>query len=86
MWVKRIQFHIAIPVLAFCWGLICLCTGFIQNFAGLVVCRLLLGVFEGCLFPSMTLFLINWYRREEAATRIAFLYGMFAMSSWTIKV
>ncbi|KAH8811112.1 retrograde regulation protein 2 [Xylogone sp. PMI_703] len=80
MWVKRVQFHIAIPILTACWGLICLCTGFIQNFAGLVVCRLLLGIFEGCLFPSMTLLLVNWYKREEVATRIAFLYVGSALS------
>ena len=32
--------------LIFCWGVIMLCTGFVQNFAGLVVIRLLLGLFE----------------------------------------
>ncbi|KAG0648546.1 putative transporter [Hyphodiscus hymeniophilus] len=80
LFVKRVQFHIAIPVLAACWGIICLCTGFIQNFAGLVVCRLMLGIFEGCLFPSMTLLLLNWYKREEVATRISFLYIGSALS------
>jgi MFS family permease len=77
MLVKRVQFHLAIPILTCCWGVICLCMGFIQNFAGLVVCRLLLGIFEGCLFPSMTLFLVNWYKREEVATRISFLYSEY---------
>jgi len=80
MFVKRVKFHYAIPVLAFSWGIICLCTGFIQNFAGLVVTRLLLGIFEGCLFPSMTLLLLNWYKREEIATRISFLYIGSALS------
>lgn len=28
------------------WGIIMTCTGFVKNFAGLMVCRLLLGVFE----------------------------------------
>lgn len=32
--------------LIFCWGVIMLCTGFVQNFAGLVVIRFLLGLFE----------------------------------------
>lgn len=66
--------------------------GFIQNFAGLCVCRLLLGFFEGlvrlhlpeevdpdsfhrCLFPAMTLLLANWYRREELAQRISYLFS-----------
>jgi MFS family permease len=28
------------------WGIVMMCTGFVKNFAGLLVCRLLLGVFE----------------------------------------
>jgi hypothetical protein len=32
--------------LIFSWGVIMLCTGFVQNFAGLVVIRFLLGLFE----------------------------------------
>lgn len=32
--------------LIFLWGVIMTCTGFVQNFAGLVVIRFLLGLFE----------------------------------------
>lgn len=59
----------------FCWGLVCMCNGFVQNFAGLAVCRLILGFFEGCLFPSMTLLLANWYKREELAQRVSYLFS-----------
>lgn len=52
-----------------------MCTGFVQGFPSLAATRLLLGFFEGCLFPSMTLFLCDWYKREELATRISFLFG-----------
>lgn len=79
MLVKRLQFQRVIPVLVFSWGLVCMCMGFIQNYAGLIVCRLLLGTFEGCLFPSMTMFLLNWYRREEVGQRVCYLYGMFVL-------
>ena len=79
MYVKRLQFYRVIPVLVFCWGLVCMCTGFIQNYAGLIVCRLFLGTFEGCLFPSMTMFLLNWYRREEVGQRVCYLYGTFVL-------
>lgn len=58
--VKRLGFEIVIPAAALCWGVICLANGFVQNFAGLAVCRLLLGLFEGFLFPSLTLMLANW--------------------------
>ncbi|CZR54239.1 related to allantoate transport protein [Phialocephala subalpina] len=78
--VKRLQFNRVIPTITFCWGLVCMCTGFVQGFPSLIVTRILLGFFEGCLFPSMTLFLCNWYKRDELATRIAFLFIASALS------
>jgi len=73
--VKRLQFNRVIPAICCCWGLVCLGQGFVQSFAGLVVCRLLLGFFEGCLFPCLTLFLANWYKREELGLRIGYLFS-----------
>lgn len=58
--VKRLGFNRVIPTAALCWGVVCLANGFVQNFAGLAVCRMLLGMFEGFLFPSLTLMLANW--------------------------
>ncbi|KAK1767580.1 major facilitator superfamily domain-containing protein [Phialemonium atrogriseum] len=78
--VKRLQFNRVIPAITFCWGVVCLFTGLVQSFGPLVVTRVLLGFFEGCLFPSMTLFLCNWYKREELAVRIAFLFIASALS------
>ncbi|KAI8625579.1 retrograde regulation protein 2 [Xylariaceae sp. FL1651] len=78
--VKRLRFDRVIPVITLCWGLVCLFTGFVQSFGPLVVTRILLGFFEGCLFPSMTLFLCNWYKREELGVRIAFLFIASALS------
>jgi MFS family permease len=78
--VKRLSFNRVIPTITFFWGLVCLCTGFVQNFAGLVTTRIFLGFFEGCLFPSMTLFLCNWYTREELGIRIAYLFIASALS------
>jgi MFS family permease len=57
-----------------------MCNGFVRNFAGLCVCRLILGFFEGCLFPAMTLLWANWYKREELAQRISYLFIASALS------
>ncbi|KAI1749127.1 retrograde regulation protein 2 [Xylaria castorea] len=78
--VKRLRFDRVIPAITLCWGLVCLSTGFVQSFGPLVVTRVLLGFFEGCLFPSVTLFMCNWYKREELGVRIAFLFIASALS------
>jgi sugar phosphate permease len=78
--VKRLQFKRVLPTIAFGWGVVCMCIGFVQGFASLVALRLLLGFFEGCLFPSMTLFLANWYKREELGLRISYLFIASALS------
>ncbi|KAI1147981.1 retrograde regulation protein 2 [Nemania diffusa] len=78
--VKRLRFDRVIPVITLCWGIVCLSTGFIQSFGPLVVTRVLLGFFEGCLFPSLTLFLCNWYKREELGFRIALLFIASALA------
>ncbi len=31
-----------------------MCTGFVKSYAGLVVCRFLLGVFEAGVFPGVS--------------------------------
>ncbi|CEJ61549.1 Putative Permease of the major facilitator superfamily [Penicillium brasilianum] len=60
--------------LIFCWGVIMLCTGFVQNFAGLVVIRVLLGLFEAGFLPGAVLVISKWYLPNETQTRIAILY------------
>lgn len=34
-----------------------------------------------CLFPSMTLLLANWYRREELAQRVSYLFSQLPVYS-----
>ncbi len=75
LFARRLQFNRIIPAATVSWGLVCLCNGFVNDFGGLVACRLVLGLTEGFLFPSMTLMLATWFRREELATRISYLFS-----------
>ncbi|CAI7620762.1 unnamed protein product [Penicillium pancosmium] len=50
------------------------CTGFIKNFADLVVIRLLLGLFEAGFLPGAVLVISKWYLPDETQSRIAILY------------
>ncbi|KAF3058092.1 putative transporter C11D3.18C [Daldinia childiae] len=79
--VKRVGFNRVIPAAAACWGLCCLGNGFARNFGDLITCRLLMGMFEGFLMPSLTLMLANWYKRDEIGLRISYLFIASAISS-----
>ncbi|KAL8998966.1 MAG: hypothetical protein Q9169_002072 [Polycauliona sp. 2 TL-2023] len=56
------------------WGIIATLTGITQNYAGLIVCRLLLGLVEGGLFPGATVYLTLFYTKRELALRIGYLF------------
>ncbi|KAI1841242.1 hypothetical protein JX265_010146 [Neoarthrinium moseri] len=56
------------------WGIILLCTAAASNFAGLAVCRFLLGVFEAVITPSFMLIVSQWYKREKQPARAGMFY------------
>jgi len=55
------------------WGIFSALTGVIRNFWLLVVDRLLLGVAESLIFPSMLILLTNWFTRSERSRANAVL-------------
>lgn len=46
-------------ILVVSWGLIMTCTGLVQNFAGLMVTRLLLGAAEAGFFPGAVYLIVS---------------------------
>ncbi|KAH8597839.1 MFS transporter [Bisporella sp. PMI_857] len=66
--------------LAFCWGIISMCQGFVTTHAGLVACRFLLGVFESGAFPGSVYLISSYYKRHELQKRWTFFFssGLFA--------
>lgn len=69
-----------IAVLTVTWGIISTLTGLVQNFGGLVACRLLLGLVEGGLFPGLTIYLTMFYTKAELALRIGYLFVSSAIA------
>lgn len=55
-------------------------SSFVQNFAGLVACRLLLGAFEAGLFPGVILYLSMFYNKKSLSLRNACFYGTSAIA------
>ncbi|KAF9884353.1 hypothetical protein FE257_001866 [Aspergillus nanangensis] len=67
-------------ILITCWGIIMTLTGMVQNFAGLMVTRILLGIFEAGFFPGAVYLCTFWYMPKDLSTRIAFFYCASALS------
>jgi sugar phosphate permease len=68
--LKRVGPRYYLPFLVVGFGLVSLCTAFVNNFAGLMVVRVFLGVFEGGAFPGLAFFLSCFYKRNELLFRM----------------
>lgn len=86
MVAKRWKFERVLPALTVAFGIITLGNGWVTSYGGLAALRLILGLFQGCLFPCLALFVANWYKREELSVRMAFLFGTLPafISFWTV--
>jgi MFS family permease len=70
-----------LPTVVIVWGIVSGATGFVQNYAGLVALRFLVGVTEAPYFPGCIFFLSCWYTRSEMPSRIAIFYSGYTLSS-----
>ncbi|GAA5910880.1 hypothetical protein JCM8208_006676, partial [Rhodotorula glutinis] len=57
------------------WGVVSLCTAFVQTYEQLLAVRVLLGFTESPYFPGALFLLSTWYTKQELAFRTAFLYS-----------
>ncbi|KAK2008143.1 high-affinity nicotinic acid transporter [Colletotrichum eremochloae] len=80
MIIKRLQPARYLAGLTIAWGFVATFSAFVNNFAALVACRLLLGLFEAGFFPGVVLYLSMFYSRRSLALRIAYFYGTAAAS------
>ncbi|KAJ5847110.1 hypothetical protein N7534_010779 [Penicillium rubens] len=78
--LKKASPKIWLPFLTGIWGIITMCLGFVQNFAGFVAVRALLGIAEGGLLPGMVLYLSSFYKRGDLALRIGLFYTAASLS------
>ncbi|THH23187.1 hypothetical protein EUX98_g7988 [Antrodiella citrinella] len=62
------------------WGLAStlMATGF--NFPGMIVARVVLGIFEAGFGPGIPLYLSFWYTRHEMGVRMAYWFGFAAVA------
>ncbi|THG96229.1 hypothetical protein EW145_g7814 [Phellinidium pouzarii] len=72
------------------WGLTSAMTGLLtpiapgqvtHNFAGIITCRVFIGLPEAAFYPGAIYLLSRWYTRKELAFRSALLYGGLLISN-----
>jgi MFS family permease len=56
-------------------GIVMTAMGCVQNFVGLFVARLFLGATEAGLFPGVSFYLTQWYRKYEISFRISLFFS-----------
>ncbi|KAH7375528.1 MFS transporter [Plectosphaerella cucumerina] len=71
MLLNRIRPRYYISALITGWGLTVTFAGFCHNFAGLIVARIFIGIFEAGMFPGCLFLISSWYRRHELLSRMA---------------
>ena len=73
--IKKLRPSIWLSSLLIIWGGITIGQAFAGSFAGLVVCRMLLGFAEAGLFPGCVYLLSMYYKRWELQQRIVWFFS-----------
>ncbi|KAL2203666.1 MFS nicotinic acid transporter Tna1 [Sarocladium strictum] len=73
--LRRLKPSIWLPCLMVSVGIVMTCMGLVQNYHGLLVSRLFLGVAEAGLYPGVAFYITMWYRRGEAQLRQAMFFS-----------
>ncbi|KAF2161135.1 hypothetical protein M409DRAFT_37608 [Zasmidium cellare ATCC 36951] len=78
--LKKVRPSLWLSFLVVSWGTIMTCMGAVQNFQGLLACRVLLGLAEAGFFPGAAYVITTWYPRHELQQRLAIFYTTSAFS------
>ncbi|XP_006454631.1 hypothetical protein AGABI2DRAFT_114372 [Agaricus bisporus var. bisporus H97] len=57
------------------WGIVMTMHGVVNNYAGLVALRLLLGLCEAGLYPGIAFYITSWYKSSEMGTKFALFFS-----------
>nr|KAK5446097.1 hypothetical protein LTR18_004016 [Exophiala xenobiotica] len=78
--IRRLRPSRYIAFITTCWGIVATLSGLVQNYGGLIACRLILGALEAGLFPGMTLYLTVFYTKQQLALRVGYLFVSAAIA------
>jgi len=67
--ISHLGLHLGVNITI--WGFVLGCHAACTTFAGLVVCRTLLGIFESYVAPILVLIIAMWHKKEQ---RVSWFY------------
>lgn len=73
--MSRISPRVWLTFIMVAWSICMVGQGFVKNYAGLLVTRSLIGLFEGGLFPGVNYYITRFYRRDECGIRMATFFS-----------
>jgi len=73
--LKKLRPSVWLPTIMVAWGLVMTLMGIVQNYEGLLIARIFLGVAEAGLFPGVAYYITMWYARHEAQFRQALFFS-----------
>ena len=62
------------------WGTCTVCLGVVNNYNGLLIVRIFLGVAEAGLYPGVAYYLTMWYCTSEMALRQGLFFSAASMA------
>ena len=78
--MKRLRPSRMIPILILAWSVVVIGTGFVRTTGQLYALRILLGLFESGMFPCLALYISIFYKAEEQALRVSYMFVSSALS------
>ncbi|KAL3471367.1 putative MFS nicotinic acid transporter Tna1 [Aspergillus californicus] len=75
MVLKRLRPSIWLPAIMVGVGVVMTLMGTVQNYHGLLIARIFLGVTEAGLYPGVAFYITTWYCRQEAQLRQAMFFS-----------
>ncbi|KAL3442334.1 major facilitator superfamily domain-containing protein [Aspergillus insuetus] len=73
--LKKLRPSRLLPLLMVAWGIVMTLMGIVQNYHGLLIARLFLGVAEAGLYPGIAYYITLWYPRHLAQYRQAMFFS-----------
>jgi MFS family permease len=78
--IKKVKPDRYIAGITTAWGVVATLTGIVQNYGGMIACRLILGAIEAGLFPGLVVYLSMFYGRKNLALRVGYLFIASALA------